>query len=162
MLDILAFAAIPIRRAARTDSVSYRIALALPEDIPAAAVEKKSPLGLFFLWGKGPSVAAGMLPAAVAFAVVVVGAGGFRVVGQFPRQKGLRRLVRLPGNPGIEADPRLCQSCPGPAADASADQVGDPLLPKESGQGPVAAAAGLRNLGGDNGPVLDAVELKGL
>ena len=73
----------------------------------------------------------GMLPAAVALPVVMVLAGGVRVVPQLPRQQLGHRLVGLPGDPGVKADARLVQGGPGPRPDAAADEDLRPLLPEE-------------------------------
>ena len=101
-----------------------------------------------------------MVAAGVALFVGVVGALGQGIVHQQPGGQVLRRLVRVPGHPGVELDARLGQGGFGTAPNAAAHQGLHPLGLEEPGQGPVAAAVGVHHLGGDHLAPLQLVELE--
>ena len=92
--------------------------------------------------------------------VLVVVAHRVRVIGQLPRQPVRHRLVRRALHAGVEGDPGLGQSRPGPAADAAADQRLHPVGRQKARQRPVAAAVGIHHPAGRHGTVFDLIELE--
>ena len=93
-------------------------------------------------------------------ALVVMGAYGIRVEGEGAGEKSLHGGVGRGGDTGVELNAGLGQGGPGAAADAAADESVHAPLRQEPGQGPVAAALGVMDLGGDHLVLRHVVDLE--
>lgn len=106
--------------------------------------------------------AAAMIAASVSIAVVVVMvvAANVRIVAEGTGNKGFHGCVRIAGNTAIEPDACCCQGHLRTAADSTADQYIGIEGGENPGQSAVTAAVGVHDLGGQNLPILDIVDLK--
>lgn len=85
-------------------------------------------------------IAAGMI-AAVVVIMVVAGDGG--IMAKDARHKSGGLFIRIAGGPGDQCDPGVFQGCFGPFADTAADQDIHAVFTQETGQSPMAGAAGV-------------------
>ena len=91
--------------------------------------------------------------------VMMVAGGGFGVNQRTGQQVG-HALIRIAGATGVQPDAGLGQSHLGAGTDTAAEQAVHAVRCQESGQGTVAAAVGGDYLGGDDGAVLNVVQLE--
>ena len=85
--------------------------------------------------------AAGMAAVTVVVIMVVAGDGGIMAKGARHKSGGL--FIRIAGGPGDQCDPGVFQGCFGPFADTAADQDIHAVFTQETGQSPMAGAAGV-------------------
>ena len=116
--------------------------------------------GRFSAAASAAVAAAAVLPAAAVAAVIVMAAAGLRVIGESARHKGLDRGVRLSGHAAVELNSGAGQRVLRPRADPAADQNLHRHAGQELGQRAVAAAAGVRDAGAGDLPVLNVINLE--
>ena len=92
--------------------------------------------------------------------VLVVGAGGVRVIGQRAGQQRFGLCVRRAARAGVQRNARLGQRCARTAADAAADQRVHAVRFEKHRQRPVAAAVCVHDLAGSDLAVLHRVQLE--
>ena len=90
----------------------------------------------------------------------VVAACDVRIILKLILQQGLHRLVCVSGSAGIEPDAGVCQSRPGAAADAAANQRVRPMIFQKASQRAVTAANRADDLRGLNLTVFYRIEFK--
>ena len=101
---------------------------------------------------------AAVVAAGVAFAVVV--AANVGIIVQVASQECFYSIIGIAGNAAVELDASLSQSHLCTAADTAADQNINTAAKEETGQGTVAAAVGIHDLGGNDVAIFDIVNLK--
>ena len=101
-----------------------------------------------------------VLVAVMAAAAVVVGAAGVGIVVELTGQQGVDSIIGIAVDAAVELDAGLVQRSTGAAADAAADQGVHLMDGQIAGQSAVAGTGNAEDLGVDDGPVLDLVELE--